>query len=311
MNLDSNRTYSRQVKDELLMTPVRDPQCLAIELGAALVSAGRFRSGQLSLTTAHMGFAAFLATGLTECYHVHPVLQAGREIMTLLIEDRDSVQQILIDLIERLGFDPVRGTVIPPAPLPASCRQAALRAVFLACGSISDPQHSYHLEFSIRRAGAAAWLLNLLAASDITAGSLHRQGHSVIYLKDGQLVSDFLLLSGAHQSMLAFESLRVEKEMRNSVNRVVNCDSANTQRVANASARQLDLLEMLQEAGLFGLLTEELLQAAQARLDHPDLSLKELGETLKPPLGKSGMNHRLKKLEQRALELLIPPKKED
>ena len=115
-------------------------------------------------------------------------------------------------------------------------------------------------------------------------------------------MADFLLLAGAHQSLLAFESLRVEKEVRNSVNRVVNCDSANTQRLANAAARQLDLIGTLSDHGLIDQLPADLRSTAEIRLIHPDLSLKELGEVMDPPLGKSGMNHRLKRLEQIALD---------
>ena len=121
-----------------------------------------------------------------------------------------------------------------------------------------------------------------------------------MYLKEGQHISDFLLQTGAHESLMEFESLRVEKEMRNSVNRVVNCDNANSQRIANTSARQLELIRSLRDSRLLGRLPAELQAAAQARLDNPDLSLRELGELMDPPIGKSGMNHRLKKLENLA-----------
>ena len=304
MQMDHNQTYARKVKDELIATPTRHLHCQWIELGTALLCVGRFRNGSIVLTTAHVGFADLLSKLLDSQYRIRPVLQAGREMVTVTVTEPAVVAQISQDLANTFGFDPGLGTIVPPGSLAPCCRQAALRAFFLACGSISDPHQAYHLEFSIRRADTAGWLIALLAASDIIASSLERHGHIVVYCKDGQMVSDFLLQSGAHQSMLAFETLRVEKEMRNTVNRVVNCDSANTQRLANASARQLELFEELQAAGLVGLLSEDLVQALQARLEHPDLSLKELGESLNPPLGKSGMNHRLKKLEGLATELL-------
>jgi DNA-binding protein WhiA len=299
-----SQTYSRKVKDELVDTPVRDKHCWRIELAATLVGAARFRGNSITLTTAHLGFAELLSRILLTHYHVQPGLQVGRDTITLNIEDKEIVQKIVQDLDAEMGFDPIRGSMDTSAQLPSCCRQAALRAFFLACGSISDPSHAYHLEFSIRRQDVAAWLMKLLIDLEIPAHCLHRQGYSVVYIKDGQYISDFLLLSGAHQSLLAFESLRVEKEMRNSVNRVVNCDSANSQRIANASARQLELLHAMQDGGLLSSLPEELVKAAEARLDNPDLSLKELGETMIPPLGKSGMNHRLKKLEKIAMEYL-------
>ncbi len=304
MGETSNLTYARKVKDELVETPQRQAHCLAIELGAALLSAGRFRPDVIALSTAHAGFADLLGRQFAACYAIQPVVQIGREIITVAVRDMPDIRWILQDLAVTYGFDPETGSFKPPARLPACCRQAALRAFFLACGSLSDPCHAYHLEFSVRRPDAATWLMALLASAGILAGSLERHGHAVVYCKDGQMVSDFLLQSGAHQSMLAFETLRVEKEMRNSVNRVVNCDSANTQRLANASARQLELFEELADAGLVGQLPEVLVLALQARLEHPDLSLKELGESMDPPLGKSGMNHRLQKLEIMAAELL-------
>lgn len=125
----------------------------------------------------------------------------------------------------------------------------------------------------------------------------------MVYLKEGQYIAEFLLQSGAHESLLAFESLRVEKEMRNSVNRVVNCDNANAQRIANTSARQLELIRFLRDSRTLGQLPAELQAAAEARLENPDLSLRELGELMDPPIGKSGMNHRLKKLENLAAGL--------
>ena len=156
----------------------------------------------------------------------------------------------------------------------------------------------------MRRPEAADSIIRLLSGCGIRTGVVHRSGHDVIYLKDGQQIADFLLISGAHQCLLAFESLRVEKEMRNSVNRMVNCDSANTQRIADTAARQLELIRQLSLTRGLSQLQDDLRAAAEARLENPDLSLRELGESMQPPLGKSGMNHRLRRLEKAAAELL-------
>ena len=150
--------------------------------------------------------------------------------------------------------------------------------------------------------------MNLLEQFDIRSNTLERSGNTIVYFKEGELIAEFLLQTGAHVALLSFESLRVDKEMRNTVNRVVNCDNANAQRIANTSARQLQLLHELQDSNTLGLLSAELQAAAKARLANPHLSLRELGELMNPPIGKSGMNHRLKKLE--TIAAALPPRDE-
>lgn len=297
-------SFSQQIKDELNQIVARSRQCQFVELAVALACANRQAEDEIVVTTSNPGFAGLVARLSVERYHRDPQLLAGRETLSVILSPDDFVHEIRQDMINTLGTDLIG---MPFKPNPAkirSCTQAALRVAFLACGSIRDPHQAYHLEFALRRPDVAHWLVNLLAVIDVRAGEIPRHGHTVVYIKEGQQIADFLLQSGAHQSLLAFESLRVEKEMRNSVNRVVNCDSANSTRIANTSARQLELLHQLEAAGLFSSLPDDLAVAARARLEHPDLSLKELGETLNPPLGKSGMNHRLKKLEQLAVDQL-------
>ncbi|MDD2533175.1 MAG: DNA-binding protein WhiA [Eubacteriales bacterium] len=297
-------SFSQQVKDELNQVVARSRACQLIELAVALVFANRQTADEIIITTSNPGFAGLLVRLLIERYHRDPELISGRETISVIIAPGDFVAEIRADILAELGTDFLVAPFKPNPERTRSCIQAALRSAILACGSMRDPHQAYHLEFSVRRKDVARWLVELLAAIDIRANEISRPGHDVVYIKEGQHISDVLLQSGAHQSLLDFESLRVEKEMRNSVNRVVNCDNANSTRLANTSARQLELLHHLEQAGLFSTLPEELAIAAQARLDNPDLSLKELGETLNPPLGKSGMNHRLKKLEQLAREKL-------
>ncbi|HBP37298.1 MAG TPA: DNA-binding protein WhiA [Clostridiales bacterium] len=317
-------TFSHQVKDELSLAACADACCRRAEIGAAFYGAARFSGQTMALTTAHQGCAARLTRLIREQYRSEVCWQAGREWLTLNIADPVLYRALSQDMIELFGFDPAGSRAGPlpdlpgsqpppalelaPAPesLPACCRQAILRALFLVGGSISQPEVSYHLEFSIRQSGAARMAIGLLGHMAIRTGMLIRHGCHIVYIKEGQFLAEFLLQTGAHHSLLAFESLRVEKEMRNSVNRVVNCDSANIQRIANTSARQLELISRIREPETWGLLPPDLQQAAEIRLDHPDLSLKELGEMMEPKLGKSGMNHRLKRLENLAAELLNP-----
>jgi DNA-binding protein WhiA len=300
-------TFSRRVKDELTRHCIQNDLngtngrlCLL----SCLFSAARLRSGIISLSTSHYDFAGLLQKHFDQIYGVSVELQTGRELYNLTVTGRNIYRDVTDDLRKLFGYDPVHNSLFTERNLTAGQLQTALRGVFLACGSLGDPRSSYHLEFSLRRLPAAVWLIRQLKNISVSGHLLRKQGYSVVYIKEGQQIADMLQYCGAHESLLDFEVLRVEKDMRNSVNRVVNCDSANTQRIANASARQLELLRYLDENDAFGILPEDIAQAARARIENPDLSLRELGEIMNPPLGKSGMNHRLKRLEKIASELM-------
>lgn len=295
------QSFSQRIKDELSRVPCAESCCRRVELATAFWAAGKFSPQQVDLTTSHAGFAERIVRLAGGQYGIRPVVRSGRELITIRISRPEADQSVCRDIetIFRGDLSDIEST------WPLCCRQALLRALFLACGSVSEPALAYHMELAVRRENAAAKILqDLLGQIGLHSTQALRERQAVIYLREGQFLADFLLLAGAHQSLLAFESLRVEKEMRSSVNRVVNCDSANLQRVAEAAARQSELLRDLQMSGLDGQLAPELKQAAEIRLDNPDLTLKELGALMRPPLGKSGMNHRLKRFEQQAAELL-------
>ncbi len=304
-------SFSRQVKDELYDVSVLDTENMQLNLLASLFAAGRLRTNLIQVSTSHRGFAELAVTWFREVYNTDAESQTGRELTSVSVAKRETYRQISQDLRDMFSYDPVLNNLGEIPKMTASQGQAIIRSMFLACGSIGDPRQAYHLEFALRRQPAALWLDELLKDFDVKAHLLKRQGYSVLYVKDGKQIAELLLQCGAHLSLLDFESLRVEKEMRNSVNRVVNCDSANSQRIANASARQLELIRQLEERHGLGFLPDDLLTAAKARLANPDYSLKELGEIMIPPLGKSGMNHRLKKLERIAGEMLGQLREDD
>jgi len=183
------------------------------------------------------------------------------------------------------------------------CKRAFLRGAFLAAGSISDPEKTYHLEISVKTLELANKLVELINSYDLNSKIIKRKGYYVVYLKEGDHIVDFLNIIGAHGSLLELENIRILKDMRNNVNRIVNCETANLDKTVTASLRQIKNIEYLRDN--FGLdnLPENLRQIAELRLKYSDASLKELGQMLNPPLGKSGVNHRLRKLEQLAEEL--------
>ncbi len=185
------------------------------------------------------------------------------------------------------------------------CIRAYIRGAFLGCGSISDPEKSYHVEFVSNRQKHCYDLEALINKYDLGAKSIARKELYITYLKDSEKIVDLLNVMGAYNSLLSIENIRAIKETRNNVNRVVNCETANLGKIVDTSIRQKNSIMILQKYNVINKLPEGLRELAYLRLDNEDASLKELGEMLIPPLGKSGVNHRLKKIEKIAEEILI------
>ena len=176
------------------------------------------------------------------------------------------------------------------------CRRAFIRGAFLAAGSVSDPEKSYHFEIVCNGQEKAEELQSLLTAYEIDAKIVMRKKHYVVYVKEGSQIVELLGLTGAHVSLMQLENVRIVKEMRNSVNRKVNCETANLNKTVSAAVRQVEDIRFIQRTTGLQDLSESLGEMARLRLEHPDASLKELGNMLVPPVGKSGVNHRLRKL---------------
>ncbi len=180
------------------------------------------------------------------------------------------------------------------------CQRAFLRGAFLSIGSISDPQKSYHLEFVCTDEDKARQLQGVIQGFGIDAKIVLRKKYYVVYLKEGESIVDLLNICEAHVSLMKLENMRIVKEMRNSINRRVNCETANIAKTVTASARQVQDIEYIRDHYGFKRLPDPLRQMAEVRLEYPDAPLKELGEYLDPPVGKSGVNHRLRKLSELA-----------
>ena len=178
------------------------------------------------------------------------------------------------------------------------CRRAFLRGAFLAAGSVSAPEKSYHLEISCSGEGAAGEVQNVCNSLGFTAKTVLRKNDYVVYLKEGDQIVTMLGEMGAARSYLAFENARVVKEMKETVNRKVNCETANLNKTVKSSVRQCEDIRLIQEKAGFSGLTPALREMAKVRLENPDMPLGELGNLLDPKIGKSGVNHRLRKLSE-------------
>lgn len=177
------------------------------------------------------------------------------------------------------------------------CKKAFIRGAFLSGGSISDPEKTYHLEITSHDQKFTRELNTLLNSFGLNSKVVKRKGNYVTYLKEGENIVDFLNIIGAHSALLELENVRILKEMRNNVNRIVNCETANLEKTINASVRQIENIKYIKENIGFDNLPDNLREIAELRLAYNDANLKELGEMLTPPLGKSGVNHRLRKLD--------------
>ena len=183
------------------------------------------------------------------------------------------------------------------APLGKSCcKRAFLRGAFMCVGSVNDPSKSYNLEFVCNEVKQAEIIRDLLISFDVSAKISNRKNTYVVYIKEAEAIVDVLNILGAHKSLMYMETLRVEKDVRNSINRKVNCETANIAKTVSACSKQIaDIRKIDEKLGLENL-EEPLRQIAYARLEHESCSLAELGSYLNPAVGKSGVNHRLRKL---------------
>ena len=176
------------------------------------------------------------------------------------------------------------------------CRRAFIRGAFLAVGSVSDPEKSYHFEIVCATEPKARQIQSIMATFDIEAKIVMRKRYYVAYIKEGSQIVDMLNVMEAHLSLMELENIRILKEMRGNVNRQVNCETANINKTVSAAVKQINDIVFIRDTAGFESLPPGLAQIARARLEKPEATLKELGEDLEPPVGKSGVNHRLRKL---------------
>ena len=298
-------SFSGEVKEELAGQISSSRHCQIAELAAMVCYSGRLEqanTGNACLTiqaenekVIRKGFTLLqksfnICTGVT-----------GKGPYFLKIEEKDQVSRLLqsVKLSEYSSQKDGRMDTVNPLLIKnACCRRAYLRGAFLTTGSMSDPEKSYHLEFVCLTRRQALQLQEIIRDFDIEARIVTRKNHDIVYMKEGAGIVDLLNVTGAHISLMNLENLRIVKEMRNSINRRVNCETANITKTVNASTKQIQDIMLIQKTlGLKGL-QDSLREVAEVRLEYPEATLKELGEYLNPPVGKSGVNHRLRKLSE-------------
>lgn len=224
----------------------------------------------------------------------------------LIVKDMQASVRILkaAKLLDEMGdireeLSPARNVLIQNT----CCKRAFLRGIFLAGGSITNPEKSYHLEIVTAALKKAEQLCEIIKIFEIEARIVKRKKSYVVYLKDSSQIVDFLNVCEAHLALLDLENIRIKKEIRNTINRQVNCETANIGKTIRASVRQIDDICLIRDRRRLESLPENLIEIAKLRLEYPDVSLKELGSMANPPIGKSGVNHRLRKLSEIAKQI--------
>ena len=181
--------------------------------------------------------------------------------------------------------------------------KAFVRGTFLGSGTINNPEKKYHLEIFLKNLETSKYIIEILRKYSIDFKILERSKKYAIYTKEGEEISKFLALMGASASVLKFEEIRVYRDIKNNINRKVNCETANLNKIVNSSVKQINDIKYIKEKGKFNELSEQLKEIAIVRIENPDMSLEELGKLLKKPIGKSGVNHRLRKIQKIVEEL--------
>lgn len=304
-------SFSYEVKEELARL-TSDTCCQRAELAAMIRMAGSIKitggpgKVALQIQTEHASTArkAFKLLKNHVKSSVEVVISKNNflknHVMYIISVNMEEARGLLKDLgiltesEKRIGL---KGSIHPLLVRKRCCRRAYLRGAFLGGGSISDPKGPYHMEFVTIGKRHASALSRLINSFGLKSGLMERKNSQMVYLKDGNNIADLLGIMGAHNSLLKFEDIRVIKEMRNSVNRMVNCETANLNKTVDAAVRQIECIKFLKQQNLFDDLPSNLKQVAELRLKFPDLCLKELGQMMTPVLGKSGVSYRLKKIE--------------
>ncbi|ACQ55134.1 DNA-binding protein WhiA [Clostridium botulinum] len=310
-------SFSLKVKNEVCKHVEVNKQEAIAELSAIMKVSGTllFTNKQFNfkITTENAAIARLVFKILKEHFGIHTEIMIKKNnslkknnIYIILISEEEGVKSLL----KEVGI--IKETInvfsldynIPKNIIECDeCKRAYIRGAFLGGGSISNPEKTYHLEFVTHNEEYAKDLSNLINSYNLNSKVIKRKNSYIIYLKEGEQIVDLLNIIGAHASLLELENVRIMKEMRNNVNRLVNCETANLSKTVNAAVRQVESIKFIEREIGLGRLPKNLRDIAELRIKYPDESLRELGKMLNPPVGKSGVNHRLRRIEKIADEL--------
>lgn len=312
-------SFSQVAKNELCRLPLENHCCQIAELSGIMKMSGTINIASKSglgfrVTTENPAIARRVFTLIKSIFNKQTDIMVKKNsslkknnIYILSITPEVGAKEILkkcgilreskegvLGLVSKIDSDIIKDNC---------CKMSYVRGSFLGGGSINNPEKAYHMEFISSSIEQAEDLKKLVNSFSVNAKVIQRKNNFVVYLKEGSQIVDILSIIGAHTALLEIENVRIYKEVRNNVNRLVNCETANLNKTVHAAVRQVESIKLIREKYGFRRLTPPLREIAEMRLKYPDISLKEMGEMLSPPIGKSGVNHRLRKIEKIAEEL--------
>lgn len=281
-------SYSKRVKSELLRIMPDKDHCRIAEAAGFFYLSGSVRyeediiHADLEGSILKKYFTLLKKTNIVCSYGVGQKEIKGDEafrFLSLIGYDRNCPDRLPEEILSR-----------------DCCRKSFLRGAFLASGSVTDPDKGYHLEITARTKEEAHGIITVMASFLCDGKMILRQERPVVYLKESGKIADILTAMGASAAMLDLENTKVRKEMNNTINRKVNCETANIGKMVDAAIRELNDIKLIEEKIGLDNISPRLAETARLRLSHPDLPLQELGKMHEPPVGKSGVNHRLRRI---------------
>ncbi len=306
-------SFAGKVKEELLGQMGKARHCQLAELAALFAVCGQVimdNNGECTIkfVTENLTVAKKCYMLVKRAFHIVPDISVSghHQFSLYIIEDQDAEA-----FMEAIRVEEGALLVAEDLIKRSCCKRAFLRGLFLVSGSLTDPNSGYHLELVTGSKERVARIREIMGTFGLEAKTVERKKNYIVYMKEGAAIVDFLNVIGAHKALMEFENVRILKEMRNSINRQVNCETANIKKTVSAASRQTADIRYIHDTIGFGNLSENLSRIARLRLEHPDVSLKELGQMLEPPIGKSGVNHRLRKLSEIAEGLRLQGGKYD
>lgn len=311
-------SFSTRVKEELSRHVGSGRHCKIAEIAAIINMCGKIRidvNGKITIKvqTENAAVARKYFTIIKKTFNINVEVMIRRNnylkknrVYAMYITNNEIAEKVLkaTKLIEinDSGIN-IFHRIHPLVVQSTCCKRAYIRGAFLASGSMSDPEKTYHLEFVNIHKEHSKELMELINSFEMDSKIVERKKYYVVYLKEGTQIVDLLNIMEGHVALMELENLRILKEMRNNVNRIVNCETANLNKTVSASVRQIEDIEYIEEIIGLSSMPSALEDMARLRLMYRDATLKELGTMLDPPVGKSGVNHRLRKISEIAEKL--------
>lgn len=301
-------TFAHRLKTEICENRAFRGRSKIAQGYGLLLFGSSFSRQSISIHTEHEGIAQLFCWYLQDVFHLndgyhlrHIKHGNGKTVYEAAVEKEEDRESILFFL----GYEPDRpiGNINRSFLKNPEDIGAFVSGVFMACGNMSDPSKNYHIEFVIREQTLCSQLSELIGSQIDGPKQSHRRGQTILYYKESRQIEELMALMGASRSCMELMEIGIIKGIRNKANRVTNCETANIDKTISASARQIEDIRLVLSQMRSGSLPDELLELAALRLENPEMSLSELAGRLQPPLSRSGVNHRLKRLSRMAEEL--------